>query len=83
MKMDNKVRIDISKAPWIECSTGSKVFETRLLFKRISSVVSPTGQIEHVPVETIICSKCGKVPKFFWEKAKDIPEDLKSQCDFI
>jgi hypothetical protein len=80
--MDNKVRIDISQAPWVECSEGSKIFETKLLFKKISALMSPTAQTEHVPLETIVCQKCGKVPKFFWEKAKDIPEDIKSQCDF-
>lgn len=80
--MDNKVRIDISQAPWVECSEGGKVFETKLLFKKLSPLLSPTAQTEHVPLETIICAKCGKVPKFFWEKAKDIPEDLRSDCDF-
>jgi hypothetical protein len=52
------------------------------LFKKISSLLSPSGQTEYVPLETIVCAKCGKVPKFFYEKAKDIPEDMRSTCTF-
>ncbi len=42
--------------------------------------MSPSGKEELLPAEIIICKKCGKVPKFFWEKAKEIPESLKSNC---
>jgi len=80
--MENKLRIDISQAPWIECSEKNKVFETKMLFKRISPILSPSGKEEFVPLETIVCTKCGKVPKFFFDKAKDIPEDLRSACTF-
>jgi hypothetical protein len=79
---NNKIRIDISQAPWVECSEKSKTFETKLLFKKISPLLSPSGQTEYVPLETIVCVKCGKVPKFFYEKAKDIPEDMRSTCTF-
>ncbi len=79
---NNKIRIDLSQAPWIECSEKNRVFETKLLFKRLSPLLSPSGKEEHVPLEAIICSKCGKVPKFFYEKAKDIPEDMRSTCTF-
>ena len=79
---NNKIRIDISQAPWVECSEKSKTFETKLLFKKISPLLSPSGQTEYIPLETIVCAKCGKVPKFFYEKAKDIPEDMRSTCTF-
>jgi hypothetical protein len=77
-----KLRIDLKEAPWMECSEGNKVFETKVLFKRISPLLSPTGKEEFVPLETIVCDKCGKVPKFFYERATDIPEDLRSDCSF-
>jgi hypothetical protein len=80
--MENKIRIDISQAPWIECSENNKLFESKLLFKRISPLYSPSGKEEFLPLEAIVCTKCGKVPKFFYEKAKEIPEELKSTCSF-
>lgn len=77
-----KIRVDLTQAPWIECSEKNRVFDKKLIFKRISPLLSPSGREEHVPLEVIICSKCGKVPKFFYERAKDIPEDLRSDCTF-
>lgn len=81
--MENtKIPIDLSQAPWVECSEKSKSFETKIMFKRISPIVSPSGKEEHVPLEIVVCSKCGKVPKFFFDKAKDIPIDMRSDCTF-
>ena len=77
-----KVKVDLTQAPWVECSEKNKLFESRLLFKKISPLVSPSGKTEFVPIEVIFCTKCGKIPRFYWEKVKDIPEDLKSDCTF-
>lgn len=43
--------------------------------------MSPTGREEIIPVEVVICKKCGKIPKFFYSKINDIPEGLKSDCN--
>lgn len=77
-----KVRVDLTQAPWVKCSEENLVFDKKLIFKRISPLLSPSGREEHVPLEVIICQKCGKVPRFFYEKAKDVPEDLRSDCTF-
>ena len=79
---ETKLRVDLSQAPWLECSEKNKLFESRILFKRISPIISPTGKEEMIPLEVIVCTKCGKVPTFFSDKAKDIPEELKSICKF-
>ena len=79
--MDNQsLKLDLSQEPWIKCEAGNLLWESSMLFKRLSPLVSPSGQEELLPAEIIICKTCGKVPKFFWEKAKSIPEDLKSNC---
>jgi hypothetical protein len=78
--MENRPKIDLSQAPWAGCNEN-KVFDTKLMFKRVSPLISPSGKEEFVPLEVVICTKCGKVPKFFYEKAKDLPEDLKSTCE--
>jgi len=80
MENPNSIKLDLSDTPWIKCEGGNMTWESYLMFKRISPLVSPTGKEELLPAEVIICKKCGKVPKFFWEKSKDIPEELKSEC---
>jgi len=77
-----KIQIDLSQTPWVECSEKNKMFETKILFKKVSALISPSGNEEHVPLEVVVCSRCGKVPKFFYDKAKDVPEDLRSDCSF-
>lgn len=76
-----KMRIDLKDATWVECSKGNKIFEAKLLFKRVSPLISPTGKEEFIPLETIVCTTCGKIPKFFYDQVKDIPEELKSDCE--
>ena len=45
--------------------------------------MSPSGKEELIPAEVVVCRKCSKVPKFFFEAAKGIPEDLKSTCHLL
>lgn len=80
---NNNIRVDLTQAPWLECGEKNKLFEKKLLFKKLSPLLSPSGQEEMVPLEVIVCTKCGKVPKFFYERAKDVPEELRSTCDLI
>jgi hypothetical protein len=76
-----KIHVDIAAMPWVECSEGNKLYETKTLYKRLSPLVSPSGKAELFPLDVVVCTRCGKVPKFFYEKAKDFPEELKSECD--
>jgi hypothetical protein len=74
-----KMQINIADQPWIECSEKNKVFSTKLMFKRISPMISKSGKEEHVPMEVVVCEKCGKVPSFF-PYLNLIPDDMKSEC---
>ena len=74
------MKVNLSEIPWIKCNEGNMVWESAMIFKRIPALLSPSGKEELVPGEVIICKKCGKVPRFFWEKAQNIPEELKSYC---
>ena len=74
----NKIRLDLSTAPWMECACSGKLFNSKLMFKKVSALISPTGKEEFVPIEILICEKCQKVPQFMWEKFPDLPEELKS-----
>lgn len=76
----NSVKVDISSTPWIKCEGDNMLWESSMLFKRLSPIMSPSGKEELIPAEVVTCKKCGKVPKFFFEAAKGIPEELKSTC---
>jgi len=76
-----KVTIDITQSPWVSCEKGNLFWDSSTMVKRISPLLSPTGKEEIIPVEIVICKTCGKVPKFFYSKIKDIPENLKSECN--
>lgn len=47
----------------ITCSCGGIIFEEGIILKKISAIISPTGQEELYPLEVLVCKKCGKVPK--------------------
>jgi hypothetical protein len=46
----------------LTCDCGGMLFTTGIVIKKISALVSPSGQEEAYPLEVLICSKCGKVP---------------------
>lgn len=46
----------------VECDCGGKLFETGIILKKISALVSPTGKEELYPMEVLVCKKCGLVP---------------------
>ena len=75
-----KIKLDISKEPWSLCNAGESLFEGAVMFKRLSPFVSPTGKEELLPIDVIVCKKCGKIPQFFWEQASGLPENAKSHC---
>lgn len=59
-------RIDISNAESITCDKcGNHTFETVVLIKRISAIMSPTGQEALVPISVFSCNACGWVNKEF------------------
>ena len=63
-----EVKVDLSKADTIQCDDcGNYLFITANVIKRISPILSPTGQEALVPVQVYSCGNCGKVPKMFLE----------------
>ena len=63
-----EVQVDLQKADTIKCDDcGNYLFITASVIKRISPILSPTGQEALVPVQVYSCGSCGKVPKMFLE----------------
>jgi DNA-directed RNA polymerase subunit RPC12/RpoP len=64
----SEVKVDLTKADTIKCDDcGNYLFITANVIKRISPILSPTGQEALVPVQVYSCGNCGKVPKMFLE----------------
>jgi hypothetical protein len=79
-QLDMKTQMEIASAPWHGCEGGNYAFDAATMYKRLSPLISPTGNEEFVAAEVLICRKCGKIPPFFADKMGSIPEDLKSEC---
>ena len=56
-------QIKVSKQ--VECDCGGVMFSEKLMFKRISAILSPSGKEEIYPMQVIVCDSCGKVPTEF------------------
>tara|TARA_B100001287_G_C22555828_1_gene469033 strand:+ start:99 stop:344 length:246 start_codon:yes stop_codon:yes gene_type:complete len=56
-------QLDISKADTIQCQEcGNASFIQSFFLKKISALMSPTGQEAIVPVQVFSCGNCGTVP---------------------
>lgn len=74
-------RIDVDSLPWVECTCGGKLFDSAVMVKRVSPLLSPTTKEEIIPADVIICRSCGKIPDFYAKKIKGIPKDLISTSE--
>ena len=58
-----EVQLDISKADTITCvECGNASFIQSFFLKKISALMSPTGQEAIIPVQVFSCGNCGTVP---------------------
>ena len=59
-----QVKVDISKADTIKCEyCGNYLFIQSTILKKLSALVSPTGQEALIPVDVYSCGNCGRVRK--------------------
>ena len=59
-------QIDFSKTTQIKCEKcEGSTFKQTLLLRKMSALVSPTGQETIVPMQVFGCEKCGHVNKEF------------------
>jgi len=60
--------LDLSSATDVTCDNcKSMKFQITFLLKRISPLVSPTGEEVTIPIQTFSCQKCGWINKAFVE----------------
>ena len=71
-----KVQVDLREADTIKCDDcGNYLFLTSFILKRLSAIVSPSGEETLVPVQVYSCGDCGKVPSKLLE-GSGLEEDL-------
>ena len=64
--MKTQTQIDLSKAETMKCEQcESSLFSISYIIKRISAIISPTGQESIVPIQVYSCDGCSKVPEIF------------------
>ena len=62
-KPQANVQVDLREADTIKCDDcGNYLFITSHILKRLSAIVSPTGEEALIPVQVYSCGDCGKVP---------------------
>ena len=52
----------IKDSKLLVCPCGGKEFENSMIIKKISPILSPTGEVELFPMNILVCKSCGKVP---------------------
>ena len=75
-KPQANVKVDLREAETIKCDDcGNYLFLTSFILKRLSAIVSPSGEETLVPVQVYSCGDCGKVPGKLLE-GSGLEEDL-------
>ena len=74
---NSEVNIDISKAETLECKKcNNNVFLLTYIIKRISPIMSPTGQEAVVPVQVYSCGSCGEIMEIYKNLVETEDADL-------
>lgn len=62
------ININLSEADDISCDNcGGKLFSPAFMIKRISALMSPTGQETLAPIQIFKCDACSHVNELFLE----------------
>jgi len=59
------VKLNATEMPDLLCNCGSRFFRQVAIIKKVSALVSPTGQEQLAPIVIFRCDDCGEVPEDF------------------
>ena len=63
-----QVKVDLTQAETMKCEyCENYLFISSTIIKRLSAIVSPTGQETLIPIDVYSCGNCGRVPKTMLE----------------
>ena len=67
-----KVKVDLTKADNMKCDEcGNYSFIQSYFLKRLSPLMSPTGEEAIIPIQVYSCGNCGAVPKKMMPDVED------------
>ena len=59
-----QVKVDLAQAETLKCEyCENYLFISSTIIKRLSAIVSPTGEEALIPIDVYSCGNCGRVPK--------------------
>ena len=59
----SQTQVDINDTEMVKCDDcGNASFIQAFFLRRLSALMSPTGQEAMIPVQVYSCGNCGKVP---------------------
>jgi len=68
--MDQQINYSgVIDSPNIVCECGCKTFTPAAILKKVPMLVTMTGRDEIVDIPVYICTKCGKIPQEYIDKA--------------
>ena len=74
-----QVKVDLSQAETTKCEyCGNYLFIKSSIIKRLSPLLSPTGEEALIPIEVYSCGNCGKVPTSML-KGSGIEEEINEK----
>ena len=77
-KQKKQVQVDLKQADTIKCSDcNNYLFISSTIIKRLSAILSPTGEETLIPIDVYSCGNCGRVPKSMLA-GSGIEEETKS-----
>ena len=59
-----QVKVDLAQAETLKCEyCENYLFISSTIIKRLSAILSPTGEETLIPIDVYSCGNCGRVPK--------------------
>ena len=76
--LNNKLTPEIiNNAVTFKCDCGGVIFTEKLFIKKLSALLSPSGNEEIIPIPVLICEECGKVPAIL-DQHNILPAEIKT-----
>ena len=71
-KQPQQVQVDLKQADTIKCKEcGNYLWIQSFVLKKLSALVSPTGQETMIPVQVFSCGNCGKIAEGMLDESEE------------
>ena len=71
-KKQQQVQVDLKQADTIKCKEcGNYLWIQSFILKKLSALVSPTGQETMIPVQVFSCGNCGKIAEGMLDESEE------------